>query len=75
MEWLVWLAPVPVTGTAADVLPLQALTPVASVVALLAGAVPLLLAVRARWRGSKTGVELPHLRVLEGGRELRRRAA
>ncbi len=76
MEWFVWLAPVPVTGIpAADALRLQAATSVVSLVALLAACVPFVLAVRERFRGSKTSAALPQLRVLEGGKELRRHAA
>ncbi len=79
MEWFVWLAPVPVPGVpaayAADVLRLQAAAPVVSYLALVAACAPVVLALRERFRGTKTRPAAPRLTVLEGRKEVRRRAA
>ena len=79
MEWFVWLAPVPVTSipaaSAPDALQFQAGTHLFSILALVAACTPLVLALRHRLRRPEVSAEVPRLRVLDGGKELRRRAA
>ncbi len=69
MEWFIYAAPVPASvefsvasGTAFLTMLVVALTPV-------------VLAVRHALSGGATLPETPQLRVIEGGKELRRRAA
>jgi len=77
MEWFAWVAPVwngalP-TGAAPGAV--QYGTGLLQLVAMLTALVPVLLVLREVIKGRRGAAEAPRLRVLEGGKELRQRAA
>jgi hypothetical protein len=77
MEWFasvipVWNGVLPAGGTL-GALPYG--TGLLLLVGVVTALVPVLLVVRQALRGRSGATEAPRLRVLEGGRELRRRAA
>jgi hypothetical protein len=77
MEWFAWVAPVwnGALPTGAVVGAVQYGTGLLQLVGVVTALVPVLLVVRQAFRGRSGATEAPRLRVLEGGKELRRRAA
>jgi len=69
MEWFVLSNPVP----AAAAFPMAVAGLVA--VGFVAAVIPVLVAARGAWAARKVAPAVPQLRVVEGGRELSRRAA
>jgi hypothetical protein len=77
MEWFAWVAPVwnGALPAGAALGTVQYETGLLQLVGVATALVPVLLVVRQAWRGRSGAAEAPRLRVLEGGKELRRRAA
>jgi hypothetical protein len=77
MEWFVWLAPAWNGASPTGAVPgaVQYGTGLLPLIGVVTALVPVLLVVRHAVRGRNRAVEAPRLRVLEGGKELRRRAA
>lgn len=69
MEWFVFAAPVP------GVVEFHAAGGVSVITGLLVALTPVVLAVRQRFGLNKPESQGPQLRVIEGGKELSRRAA
>jgi hypothetical protein len=77
MEWFGWVVPVWNGALAMGAVPggLQYGIELLQVLAVVTAFVPVVLVVRHAFRGRSGAAEVPRLRVLEGGKELRRRAA
>jgi hypothetical protein len=70
MEWFVLLAPLPAAAVDAS-----ATSGATLVTTLMAALTPALLALRQTLRKTAVAPDAPQLRVIEGGKELGRRAA
>jgi hypothetical protein len=77
MKWFAWVAPVWNGALATGAAPgaLQYGPELLQVLAVVTAFVPVLLVVRHACKGRSGAAEVPRLRVLEGGKELRRRTA
>jgi hypothetical protein len=77
MEWFAWMAPVwnGALATGAGPSAVQYGTGVLQLFGVVSALVPVLLVVRHAFRGRRSAAEVLRLRVREGGKELRRRAA
>jgi hypothetical protein len=77
MEWFAWVAPVWNGALPTGAVPgaMQYGTGLLQLVAMLTALVPVLLVLRQVFKSRSGATEAPRLRVLEGGKELRRRAA
>jgi hypothetical protein len=77
MEWFAWVAPVWNGALPTGAVPgaVQYGTGLLQLIAAVTALVPVLLAVRQAFKSRSGTTEAPRLRVLEGGKELRRRAA
>jgi hypothetical protein len=77
MEWFTWVVPVWNGALATGAAPsaVQYGTGLLQLLGVVSALVPVLLVVRHAFGGRSGAAEVLRLRVLEGGKELRRRAA